>query len=289
MDEATGERNRVSVVFLRKLNGFRFANIPDGSYIRIAKANEHACQLLIWDGCKTGYPVSALSTCFNDKAEMERLPSDASACIQVPKSALYMIAKPGYTFMNLVTSNTSVSQPIASAEIRFPSQFLYLRGFYGAGRPKNVRIVRDYDYMTGKHAQEMPDTDLSDEVIVIDKSVFQSSAHLDTADPVFKNIEACTNFIWTAKADIFDNRGSNGTGSGLVGIYREGTTYHGIPYRSGWSTPIFVGWHVSKQTFMNAANDPDSIFYHNPSKGNPGPYYSLVWDRSRGVRQNGCV
>ncbi|MBO5520652.1 MAG: hypothetical protein J5973_03145, partial [Eubacterium sp.] len=32
----------------------------------------------------------------------------------------------------------------------------------------------------------------------------------------------------------------------------------------------------SKQTFLNAANDPDSIFYHNPSTAKPGPFYSLV-------------
>ena len=82
-------------------------------------------------------------------------------------------------------------------------------------------------------------------------------------------------FTWEAKADIIDNWGSTGKG-GIVGTFHKGVTYHGIPYRSSWKTATSVGWHVSKQTFMNAANDPDSIFYHNPNTKKTGPDYSLV-------------
>lgn len=274
--DRTGERNRVSVEYLKELNGFQFTNVPDGSYIRIAQANGYSCQLLIWDGCKTGYPVSGLATVFRDDGVKERLPADGSACIQVPKTALYLIAKPGYTFMNMFTSNGSVSQTVSSSDIRFPSQVIYLRNFGGAGRAKNIRIVQDYDYATGEYSRVMPNTDLSDAVIAVDEEFFQSTVSFSPyLNKVYSNIDACMDFEWEAKADILDAWGSAGH-DGIVGMFRQGVTYHGIPYRSSWSTASYVGWHVSKQTFMNAANDPDSIFYHYSSSEQAGPYYSLV-------------
>lgn len=271
----TGERNRVSVEYLKELNGFQFTNVPDESYIRVAQANGYSCQLLIWDGCKTGYPLSGLTTVFRDDGVKERLPADGSACIQVPKTALYLIAKPGYTFMNMFTSNNSVSQAVSFSDTRFPSQVIFLRNFGGAGRAKNIRIVKDYNYETGEYSSVMPNTDLSDFVAAVHEGAFQSTVPTSLSlNTVFSNIEACMDFEWEAKADIFDNWGSAGR-DGIVGMFRQGVTYHGIPYRSSWSVATSVGWHVSKQTFMNAANDPDSIFY-NHSGGKQGPYYSLV-------------
>lgn len=276
IDERTGERNRVSVNDLKELNGFQFTDIPDGSYIRIAKANDHACQLLIWDGCKTGYPITGLTTVFNDDFERERLPEDSSACIQVPKTALYLIAKPGYTFMNTVTSNTEINQHISYPESRFPAQFINLRGFGGAGRAKNVRIVKDYDYKTGAYAKIMPNVDLSDAIVAVDENGYQATVPASALiNPIYSRIQACMDFTWEAKRDVIDKWGEGGH-SGSVGYFHEGITYHGIPYRSSWSVPTSVGWHVSKQTFMNAANDPDSVFYHNKHKKKVGPYYSLV-------------
>ena len=272
----TGERNRVSVEYLKDLNGFQFTNVPDESYIRIAQANGYSCQLLIWDGCKTGYPLSGLTTVFGDDGVKERLPADGSACIQVPKTALYLIAKPEYTFLNMFTSNSIVSQPVSSSSVRFPSQAVHLQHFSGGGRAKNVRIVKDYNYATGEYTSVTPNTDLSDAVIAVDETTFHStvspSLYLNT---VFSNIEACMDFEWQAKADILDNWGSAGY-DGLIGMFRQGITYHGIPYRSSWLTASYVGWHISKHTFMNAANDPDSIFYHYSDTEESGPFYSLV-------------
>ena len=276
-DEVTGERNRVSIEYLKALNGFQFTGIPDGSYIRLAPANGYGVQLLIWDGCQTGYPISGQVTVFNAAGEKERLPADGSACIQVPVTALYLIAKPGYTFLSMTTSNTEVTEPVSSQESRFPAQVVSLRGFGGAGRAKNLRVAAGYDYASGEYTRIMPNTDLSDAIIAVDKTLFSSVVSPDAfQNPVFDNIAACMDFTWTPTRDVVDSVGPSGSSDGVVGIFRKGVTYHGIPYRSAWSTATYVGWHVSKQTFMNAVNDPDSIFYQNPSKDNPGPYYSLV-------------
>ena len=275
-DDKTGERNRVSVQYLKELNGFQFTDIPDGSYIRIAPANDHQCQLLIWDGCRAGYPITGLATVFDADGEKNRLPEDGSACIQVPKTALYLIAKPGYSFVNMVTSNHELSKSVSDADDRFPAQFVRLRGFEGAGRAKNIRIVADYDYETGMFSPVMPNVDLSDSIIAVDETVFERVAASDRVlSPVYRNIRAIMDFTWEAAADITDCWGAEGR-DGVAGTFRKGISYHGIPYRSSWAAPTSVGWHVSKQTFMNAVNDPDSIFYHNPSKNSPGPYYSLV-------------
>ena len=276
IDERTGERNRVSISYLKELSGFQFYGVPNSSYIRIAKANDYSCQLLIWDGCQSGYPINGQTTVFNDDGEKERLPEDGSASIQVPKSALYLIAKPEYTFINMFTSNTQISEKVPSSECRFPTQVVNLRGFGGAGRAKNIRIVKDYNYKTGDFSRITPNIDLSDAVIAVDESVFlPDSSPNALLNPIYQNIQACMDFCWEAKDDVTDCWGSNGN-NGIVGAFRKGVTYHGIPYRSSWSEATSAGWHISKQTFMNAVNDPDSIFYHNPSTSTPGPYYSLV-------------
>lgn len=47
--------------------------------------------------------------------------------------------------------------------------------------------------------------------------------------------------------------------------FNQGEIYNGIPYASYWSVPKAYGWHISKHTFINAANDEDSIFYNEHS------------------------
>lgn len=274
-DESTGERNRISADALRRLNGFQFTGVPDGFYIRVAQANDCACSLLIWDGCRCGYPLSTLTTAFDRDGQLVCLPKDGSACIQVPATATCLIAKPGYTFVDMLTSTPTRSDTVGVPESRFPAQVVFLKGFYGAGRAKNIRIVSDYDYETGTYAGVMPETDLSDMVIAVDEKNYQPAASAETlAAQVFRNIENCLNFTWEAKADIIDEQVGEDYNN-TAGMFQKGIVYHGIPYRSSWNAASSVGWHVSKQTFMNAANDPDSIFYQK-SEGSVRPYYSLV-------------
>ena len=274
-DPDTGERNRISTIDLKELNGFQFSNVPDGSFIRVAKANNRSCHLLIWDGCKTSYPLSALPSVFSKAGKFEMLPADGSACVLVPKTAVYLIAKPGYTFIDMQASTLFLSTRISYPESRFPAQVVYLRDFWCADRDKNIRLVSNYNYETKTYSHIVPDTDLSDAVIAVDESDYQTNVPPGLSlSPVFQNIRHCLDFTWQATADIVACWGTDGY-HGSAAVFQKGVTYHGIPYRSSWNTASSVGWHVSKQTFMNAANDPDSIFYHS-SRSSPGPYYSLV-------------
>lgn len=268
-NEKTGEKNRLTVKKLKDLNGFQFAGIPEGTYLRVAKANGYNCHILIWDGEPFGYPLTGLTSVFNATTKIEKLPTISAASIQIPSSAICLIAKPGYTFINMVTSNSETSNTVSYAEFRFPSQVLYLRGFYGAERHKNVSIVKGYDYTTGKYSSLMLNEELTEYVVAIDTYYYSSNQNIKTINHLASDtINSCMDFIWKAEKDIVSHNGKT--------YFHQGNIFHGIPYRSAWTTASNVGWHVTKQTFMNAANDPDSIFYHNPSTAKPGPYYSLV-------------
>lgn len=259
IDGKTGERNRISAQNLKELNGFQFSDISSAAYIRIALANGYNCQLMIWDGEPVGYPVTALATVFDREGNKIRLPDDASISIQIPETARYLIAKPGYTFIGMVLSNNNASMQVNYSDLRFPGQVVDLRNLNLVGCAKNVRVRKDIAYAS----LDMPNGDLSKYIISVDERDYQPAAFNLAADSdVMERINACMDFVWEAKAP--------------VGDFKAGITYHGIPYRNSWTTANFVGWHVSKQTFMNAANDPESIFYKNESKTRPGPYYSLV-------------
>lgn len=60
------------------------------------------------------------------------------------------------------------------------------------------------------------------------------------------------------------------------GKFVANVTYTGVPYGSNWAYARYLGWHVSKHTFLNAVNDGDSIFYKERSGYNDGNSYGLV-------------
>lgn len=264
IDEQTGERNRISCEFLKQLNGFQFVDIPDGYYIRIAPINGCYCKLLIWDGDSFGYPIVTNTSFFDNDGKKKRLSSNAIASIQIPSSADYLIAKPGYTFINLYYSDTERSYPALGIEYRFPSQIIELRSYAEKSESKNISLVKDYNYKTKEYSMVMPESDISQFVVAVDTK--KSEDTICSLNPtLLNNLKDCLEFAWEDKINIAN-----------INSYKEGITYYGIPYRSNWTSASSVGWHVTKQTFMNAANDPQSIFYHTPSEQKAGLYYSLV-------------
>lgn len=262
IDKNTKERNRISAKELRELNGFQFSDILNAEYIRVASVNGHGCKVLIWDGIHTGYPITTLSSVFTNDGNIEQMPADASFSIQIPDTAQYLIAKPGYTFIGMTVINGTTWMNTSNSTLRFPAQVVDLSGI-DINSHKNIRIIKNYNYNNHSFSNEMPNGDISDYIVSIDILKYREDTGFS---PISQNladrIEACMNFVWEAKEN--------------VGSFKKGITYYGIPYRSSWATSSSVGWHVTKQTFMNAANDPDSIFYHTPSEEKPGPYYSLV-------------
>lgn len=268
----TGEKNRITASNLKAINGFQFKEVPEGYYIRIAMANDCNLKLAIWDGKKFGIPLSASAGVYNSSYQKVTLPEDGSSCIALPTYGSYIIAKPGYTFLRGMTSagsSSSYKDPIPEAF--FPAQVIRLTDIDGAERPKNIVIVKDYNYTDGTYSKDVLAGDVSDYVSVLDtENTFCMEKPVGVAHRVILNkAEALTRkFAWTPVANVVNSGGTT--------TFKAGCTYHGVPYRSAWTIPACVGWHVTKHTFINASLDPDSIFYHNPSPDKPGPYYSLV-------------
>ena len=271
-DSVSGEKNRITAGNLLAINGMQFSGITDGYYVRFAMVNECKLRLALWDGKRCGFPVGAYSTVFNASGQKVALPEDGSSCIALPKHGNYIIAKPGYTFLRGYTCESTGSNPISAISTSwFPAQVIRLDGMYGSGRAKNIVIVKDYNYSDGTYSKECLAGDVSDYVTVLDFTDTYSwekpvcYAHRVVLDKANLLTEK---FAWEAKATVTDSGGSN--------TFKPGCIYKGVPYRSTWSYPIYVGWHVTKHTFTNAANDPDSIFYNGSPSNHPGPYYGLV-------------
>jgi hypothetical protein len=74
---------------------------------------------------------------------------------------------------------------------------------------------------------------------------------------------------WECKADKAIN-------SSDAHVFSTGTKYKGIPYGSQWMKPYYFGWHITKHTFLNAANDEDSIFYKETARTGRSTGYGTV-------------
>lgn len=74
---------------------------------------------------------------------------------------------------------------------------------------------------------------------------------------------------WECKADKAIN-------SSDAHVFSAGTKYKGVPYGSQWMKPYYFGWHITKHTFLNAANDEDSIFYKETARTGRSTGYGTV-------------
>ena len=275
-DPVTGEKNRFTEATLKGLNGLQFSGIPGGYYIRVSAINACGLALAIWDSIKFGIEMSAYSTVLKvdengdlieegGVAQREALPEDGRCTVALPTYGNYAIARPGYTFLRGF-SGYDIRQ---MTKTRFPTQVVPLTGIYGNNSGKNLELVQNYNYSDGTYDKVCLAGNVSDYVVLLDFSNSFSvekpaiTAHRRTLE---KANLLTKNFKWTTAAAM----GATGNGT-----FPAGCQYSGVPYRSAWSTACYVGWHTTKNTFMNAANDPNSIFYQH-NHANMGPYYSLV-------------
>lgn len=284
-DSATGHKNLVTSNYLLSQNGFCFSNLPSG-YVKIAPApsNTNGCIAVVWDGEDFGITptsenkmVAVTDIEYSDgedvrdvsAGEIITMPRDGTSSVFIPPFATIVLAKPGYTFTGFISSYKNNNYKMPNPETKFPSQVIRTSGFSGSGHGANINIIRDYDYSSGTRQNGMIPTNLSGQVAIVCPYTFDKKIMLgDTSHNVQHKINSIMNFEWTAKADI-DAEGNV--------KYKKDCTYRGVPYRSSWVEATSVGWHVTKHTFMNAVNDPDSIFYHTPeSARKKGAYYSLV-------------
>lgn len=262
-------KNVITTKALRERNGLLFAGVS-AAYVRVGRAlYENAPQtVVVWDGEQVGGKVFATPKIFGDASTIVTNPAGGAGSILAENDALLLVAKPGYTFLDVWTASSGAVSHPSDAQYRVPSQILSLQNMAGSSRHKNVTIVKGYDYDNGTYEAVQLNGDISPYVSMIYTGAVTGESPTGWARMVLDNIKAVMKLSWTAQKELISNNG--------VTTFKAGVQYNGAPYRSGWGSAHFVGWHVTKHTLINAADDPDSIFYENPSKALPGPYYSLV-------------
>lgn len=89
---------------------------------------------------------------------------------------------------------------------------------------------------------------------------------IGAADKVLKTAKAICDMTWVNLVE----KETAGATSQTVPV---GYTLNGVPYSSKWTTVHMPGWHITKHTMLNAANDPQSKFYAETDRSSPGKSY----------------
>lgn len=266
-------------------------DLPDGTYMQVSVDTSVAGDVLLygWDGVKFGAAVSGVAVMTTSGGEVGSLapagnggvmfPGNAKAAICTSgKGALLYVA--GVLNGDIFPLGGSIDGAV-SFFYEFPGGYDYYIARYSPectikwatktvnGVPKwTTAITNEKITVFG---------DLSDHVLVISESSAQkpSARALD----VIERAKAICSVQWKAAKPLYVDATS---AEKAKFTYREGVTYNGFPYGGEWDQANFIGWHVSPHTFVNAANDPDSIFYNGRTISSEEgavysqPYYALV-------------
>lgn len=236
----------------------RMLDIPDGVYMRFSLGAGNV-DLYGWDGESFGMPVSADASVRTSGGAEGALFDGGSSGLTLPGSVKYVLCKDSQIFAIWGCKDGVYTALDTSDSRRFwvpPAgyDFFRMRLYFGAQTPYEVKT------RVG---------DVSDRV-----SVVLDSTHEEAASRAKKVLDACKavcGLKWTAMQNLSESSKSNYT-------YKAGVEYNGIPYSSQWGKPHFIGWHISPHTFVNAAADPNSIFYKEVADNGTvtAPYYGLV-------------
>lgn len=236
----------------------RMLDIPEGVYMQIA-IRAGSIDLYGWDGEAFGPALSADASIPAQDGNEYALLANGSSGLTIPGRAKIVCCKDG-AIDAIHGYKDGVQTYIESESLRFwfPPEgydFFRVRLYYGPeGNRTMMTVVGDASPWVSEldeATQDMP------------------------AARARKVLAACRKVCgiqWTAQAALAESNKYSWT-------YKEGVTYNGIPYSSQWFTTHFVGWHVSPHTFVNAAADPDSVFYKEVAEGwndVTAPYYGLV-------------
>ena len=228
--------------------------IPEGVYMQFSAPD--TVKLFAWDGVAFGMPVQADCSYPKTNGTYSAFSLSGDFGVTLPGTAKYIIA----TGCDMYVvhgykggSSTVAHKSYATKFLKLPEGYDYFR----------LRAVPEGDAV--KH----PAGNINDMISIVVKTEAEKPA--GRALEIIKNCEKVCNIRWTPAAELKINSKTSLT-------FKAGIEYKGIPYGSCWRTAHFVGWHVSPHTFVNAANDPDSIFFKESVDDGEvkAPYYSLV-------------
>ena len=235
-------------------------DIPAGTYMRIF--NGSAVKIYGWDGEPFGCHLRADTSVPTGTSEV-RLPVGGDSGVTVPGNA-----KAVFSHGALIFNIYGVKADGTKTAIYESTNYGYM----------SYTLPRGYEYFrvrlsvgNGYSSPESNTPTGTDKAFSGDAKDYISCLCLvDTEDSqgvayqIKKRAELINSIAWSPVADV------QATSTATV-KYRTGVVYNGIPYSAHWDGCEFVGWFVSKHTFLNAVNDADSIFYNeHDAMGRPG-------------------
>lgn len=266
----SGAKNYLNLNICRN----RAIAIPDGVYMRVSKAVEGDVKLYGWSGAHVGCELAGQSLSYNSESNTWKPygTKDGITFMVIPGNAELWFSKNaalvelfGTKDGNRVTIVDSTRNNAFTQCLRLPKGYDY---FYAS-------VVLDYYIsatQTGKgslvHNQKL--SDLNDYVSLL-MHYDECAIPVGRGRTVIDWAKYIAEIEWTSKR----NKITAQVGT-VYGTFKKNYKYTGIPYTSAWERPSFFGWHVSRHTFMNAANDSRSEFYEKSDRRGGSMGYGLV-------------
>lgn len=208
-----------------------------------------------WDGEPFGTPLSAdVSVPVNDNDYESAFPAAGSMGVTVPGATRFVICK--NSVVRTVFASRDDAVTIINDDLTLSWKFLKLPEGYDFFR---LRLFSD----DGKTTIG----DVSDMICAMTPNLRRqfSAGRSNGVASACKSVERLR---WTPSEDLLVNAATSR-------VFRKDVEYNGLPYGSEWTIPHYVGWHISPHTFVNAANDAQSVLYTEKATDDT-PYYGTV-------------
>lgn len=255
-----GQKNRLDVAAVRSEFG-AVIEAPAGVFMQVGNFTGEV-DIYGWDGVPFGMPLSA-DVCFPTSNGAGTLQADGRFGFTVPGDAQIIVSK-GDTLLRRINGYKDNS----------PTSL-----FYAENKEDSIKFYKlpaGYDYFrvfayTYENGQIGGKTKTGDIFSLVSVAVStEAEAPSGGALRVLENCKKINSIKWTPVSNLYTRNSASS--------FKAGVEYNGLPYGSNWRLAHYIGWHVSPHTFINAANDSESIFFKEKlwSSGNSAPYYGVV-------------
>lgn len=234
-------------------------------------------KVLLWDGEHIGGDISlgVWTRALNTAGSYANIPyktGEGCSTITVPGTAKYVFIKNDHAHPETNLEIRKILGYSSDLHLYKTYHYSFPENSYGAECIKlplytandgSIHQFTSYQ-LSISYAHPHNDADCKYEIIkdINDRISYDGEWHRDSSPLeagrlVIDRAKQISDVQWECKKEL--------TVVGNACHFHPGNVYSGIPYVSYWGVPKAYGWHVSKHTFINAANDEDSIFYNEHS------------------------
>lgn len=227
---------------------------PDGTYMKICKAVDGDVEIFGWDGTHVGPPLSGdtfgidkdtgTQKTYYGNATMMTIPGDAELWFSRNAAMIDLYGYANGQRTSLLVDNERYNQCR-----KLPSGYDYFFAVVA------LDFSFSYNSSSAENTQIQAAINLDDYASTLSR-FDQTAVSFGRAAEMIKWAKYIAEIRWTCKKAKYTVENGN-----YYGIFKKNYQYTGIPYTSAWTRVNWFGWHVSRHTWMNAANDPRSNFY----------------------------